>query len=296
MHIGVQYVAFQWPSGSPDIASQVADIARAVDESGFASLWVEDHFFQIPAVGPAEDPMLEAYSTLGYLAAVTRRVRLGVLVSGNTYRNPGLLVKVVTSVDVLSQGRAYLGVGTGWLRREHEGLGFDCPPVAERFERLEETLQIARQMWSDENGPFQGRHYRLAETLCSPAPVSKPHPPILVGGMGEQKTLRLVARYADACNFYIVDRAKGVAPMRRKLDILRARCDEVGRSFDSIERTVLLGTSLATGGETSADVIHLCSELSAAGFQHAIFMLTPGHERELVETLATDVLPEAAEL
>jgi F420-dependent oxidoreductase-like protein len=271
----------------------VAEIAHAVDETGFASLWVEDHFIQVPVQGPADDPMLEAYSALGYLAGVTRRVRLGVLVSGNTYRNPGLLVKAVTTVDVLSQGRAYLGVGTGWLRREHEGYGFELPSVAVRFERLEETLQIAKQMWSGSSAPFHGRHYRLAETLCSPMPVSVPHPPILVGGMGEQKTLRLVARYADACNFYIVDRAHGVAPMRAKLDVLRRRCDEVGRPFDAIERTVLLGTGLVAGGESASDLIGTLRELAAAGFQHAILMLTPGRELALVEALAKDVLPEA---
>lgn len=294
MRIGVQYIAFDWPGGAPEIAARVAEIARSVDAAGFASLWVEDHFFQVPAVAPAEDPMLEAYATLGYLAGVTQRVRLGTLVSGNTYRNPGLLVKAATSLDVLSGGRAYLGIGTGWLRREHEGLGFALPSVAERFERLEETLQIARLMWSEGAVPFRGRHYQLAETLCSPPPVSRPHPPILVGGMGERKTLRLVARYADACNFYIVDRRRGVGPLRKKLDVLRRRCEEEGRSFDAIERTLLLGTPLPTGGETSSDLIRVCRESAEAGFQHAIFMLSPGHELALAEVLAKEVLPEVA--
>ncbi len=295
MRIGLQYVAFAWPQGSAGIASRVADIARAVDDAGFASLWVEDHFFQIPAQGPADDPMLESYATLGHLAALTERVRLGVLVSGNTYRNPGLLVKCATTVDVLSRGRAYLGVGTGWLRREHVGLGFPLPSVAERFERLEETLRIARQMWSPDDGPFTGKHYRLAETLCVPAPVSKPHPPILVGGMGERKTLRLVARYADACNFYVVDRGSDAVALCAKLDVLRRRCDEVGRPFDEIERTLLLGTSLAQRGETASELVAALREFARAGFQHAILMLTPGRELELVDALAKEVLPAVAD-
>src|SRR5689334_7801962 len=183
-----------------------------------------DHFFQMDGTGPADQPMLEAYTTLGHVAAVTERMQLGVLVTGVMYRYPGLLAKTVTTLDVLSGGRARFGIGASWYEREQRALGVPVVPVAERFERLEETLRICLQMWSDDNGPFTGRHYRLEETLCEPQPISRPHPPIMIGGSGEQKTLRLVARYADACNLF------GAPPQEiaRKLDVLRAHCENEG--------------------------------------------------------------------
>jgi F420-dependent oxidoreductase-like protein len=185
-------------------------------------------------LGPADDPMLEAYSTLSYLAGVTKRARLGTLVTGVVYRHPGFLVKAATNLDVLSGGRAYLGIGAAWYEREAVGLGMPFPPVSERFERLEETLQIAKRMWSGDRTPYEGKHYRLAEPISSPQPLSKPHPPILVGGMGEKKTLRLVAQYADACNLFT---AIGVDEVARKLDVLKRHCEDVGRPYDEIERT-----------------------------------------------------------
>src|SRR5215207_5580416 len=200
MKFGITIPRFVTPGGDPTIASEFAGIVRDADQVGLDSLWVMDHFFQIPPIGTADEPMLEGYSALAFAAGISERISLGTLVTGVTYRQPGVLVKTVTTLDVLSGGRAELGIGAGWYEREHRALGVPFPPLAERFERLEETLQICLQMWSDDDGPYEGRHHRLAETLCRPAPVSRPRPRILIGGGGERKTLRLVARYADACN------------------------------------------------------------------------------------------------
>ena len=196
MKIGLQIPSFTWPGGPAKIPQKLAEIARTADDGGFSSLWVMDHFFQIPNVGPVENEMLESYSTLSYLAGLTKNVKLGTLVTGVVYRQPGLLVKTVTTLDVLSGGRAYFGIGAAWNEQEALGLGFPFPPLKERFERLEETLQIAIQMWSGNQAPFDGKHYQLDHALNSPQALSKPHPPILIGGMGEKKTLRLVAVYA----------------------------------------------------------------------------------------------------
>src|SRR5215468_9297984 len=255
MRLGLQIPNFTWPGGSAALAGRLRAIAEAADAGGFASLWVMDHFFQIPPVGPAETDMLEGYAALSFLAAVPKRVRLGTLVTGVTYRHPGVLVKTVSTLDVLSGGRAYFGIGAAWFEREHLGLGVPFPPLRERFERLEEALLVAKQMWSGKVGPFAGRHMRLAETLCVPQPLSRPHPPILIGGMGEKKTLRLVAQYADACNLFAY---AGPAEVGRKLDVLRRHCDAVGRDFATIERTTLGGANLAPGKQTPADVIRQC--------------------------------------
>src|SRR6185503_17247308 len=208
MKISLQIPNFTYSDGPRELGKNLAEIARAAEDAGFSSIWVMDHFFQIgdrarsAGLGPAEDEMLEGYSTLSYLAGITKKVRLGTLVTGVVYRHPGILIKTVTTLDVLSGGRAYFGVGAAWNEREARGLGVPFPPVKERFERLEETLQIAKQMWSENNGAYTGRHFQLAETLCNPQPLTKPHPPILIGGGGERKTLRLVAEYADACNLF----------------------------------------------------------------------------------------------
>jgi F420-dependent oxidoreductase-like protein len=239
MKMSITIPRFVTPTGDAGIGSQLADMARDADQAGLDTLWVMDHFFQIPSIGPAEEPMLEGYTALAYLAGITERIRLGTLVTGVTYRHPGILVKTVTTLDVLSGGRAWLGIGAGWHDREHEGLGVPFPPVAERFERLEETLQIANQMWSGEVAPYQGKHYQLQETLNQPMPLSQPHPPIMIGGGGEKKTLRLVARYADACNLFASPGEEGMADLRHKLDVLRAHCEAEGRSYDAIAKTVL---------------------------------------------------------
>ena len=236
MKLGMHYWNFSTPSQPNAIAPTLAQTARIAEQAGFASFTVMDQFFQMEGVARADDPMLEGYTTLGYLAAVTERMSLGLLVTGVMYRYPGLLAKIVTTLDVLSAGRARLGIGASWYEREQRGLGVPVVPVAERFERLEETLQICKQMWSDDNGPYAGKHYRLEETLCVPAPMTRPYPPIMIGGGGEKKTLLLVARYADSCNLF----GAGRDAVAHKLDVLRRHCDAEGRDYDDIEKTVLM--------------------------------------------------------
>ena len=235
MKLGLHYWNYSTPADPAAIAPTLAETAKVVDQAGFSTFTVMDHFFQMDHSGSAAEPMLEAYTTLGHVAALTERVTLGVLVTGVMYRHPGLLAKIVTTLDVLSGGRGRLGIGASWYEREQLGLGVPVVPVAERFERLEETLRICLQMWSDNNGPFNGRHYQLAETLCVPQPLSQPHPPIQVGGGGEKKTLLLVARYADACNVF----GSSPADVGRKLEVLRAHCQAEGRDYDQIAKTVL---------------------------------------------------------
>jgi F420-dependent oxidoreductase-like protein len=293
MRIGLQVPSFTWPGGPAELAGRLAAIGRAADDAGLASLWVMDHLFQIPMVGPAEHEMLEGYGALHFLAAHTRRVRLGTMVTGVTYRHPGVLVKTVSGLDVLSGGRAYLGIGAAWFQREHDGLGVPFPPLGERFQRLEETLRIAKQMWSARVEPFAGKHYRLAETLCVPQPLSRPHPPILIGGGGEKKTLRLVARYGDACNLFAF---LGPDGLRKKLDVLRRHCDALRRDYGQIEKTALGTLYLAPGKMSAADAIRTCRDLAGAGIQHAIFNMPNVHEIAPLETLGKEVLPEVAGL
>ena len=299
MKIGLQIPSFTWPGGPQALAGTLANIARTADQGGFSSLWVMDHFFQIggrnPAMGlgPAEDLMLEGYSTLSYLAGLTQNVKLGTLVTGVIYRYPGILVKTVTTLDVLSGGRAYLGIGAAWFEREAVGLGVPYPSTSERFERLEEALQIAHQMWSDNNGPYAGKHYQLGETLCNPQPLSQPHPSILIGGVGEQKTLRLVAQYADACNLFA---GMGDDVVRSKLDVLKRHCDTVGRDYAAIEKTALATIALAPGRQSPADAIALCRSLAALGIQHVIFNMPNAHEIAPLETFGREVIPAVAGL
>jgi F420-dependent oxidoreductase-like protein len=235
MHLGIHFVSFTLPDAPASLASALAETARVAEEGGATTFTVMDHWFQMEMMASATDPMLEGYTTLGFLAGQTHRMRLGLLVTGVTYRHPGLLAKTVTTLDVLSGGRGQLGIGAAWYEREHLGLGVPFPPVAERFERLEETLQICLQMWSDDDGPFEGRHYQLAETICSPPPISSPRPRILIGGSGERKTLRFVARYADACNLFAVS----PEVVAQKLDVLDRHCEAEGRDPSTIERTIL---------------------------------------------------------
>ncbi|MGX1273742.1 LLM class F420-dependent oxidoreductase [Streptomyces phaeoluteigriseus] len=249
MRVGVHINQFGNAGGGPALGAELAAAAAAAEAAGVSRLSVMDHYFQMEFNGGAEEPMLEAYTTLAFLAAHTSTVRLGALVTGVTYRHPGLLAKIATTLDVVSGGRAWLGIGAAWYDREHEGLGVPFPPVAERFERLEETLRICRQMWDPaDNGPFEGRHYRLAETLCVPAPVSLPHPEILIGGGGERKTLRLVARYGDACNLF----ASSPEEVRHKLDVLRGHCETEDRDYDTILKTLTYSGDAATDGNLDA--------------------------------------------
>jgi F420-dependent oxidoreductase-like protein len=256
MKVGLQIPYFTYPGSAQTLGDTFAQIARDADSAGFYSLWVMDHFFQVGGVGPKEREMLESYSTLAFAAGITSRIKLGALVTGVTYRYPGILVKTVTTLDVLSGGRAYLGVGAAWNEAEHRGLGVPFPPLAERFEMLEETLQIARRMWRREVGevsPFRGKHFTLEEPLNVPQVVSKPSPPIKIGGEGEQKTFRLIARYADACNIAVMVRAGGdhmarIPVAKQKFEVLRERCEEIGRPFDEIERTTLSVLTISENG------------------------------------------------
>jgi F420-dependent oxidoreductase-like protein len=283
MKVGLQVPSFTWPEGPSGLGPTLAQIARTAEDAGFHSLWLMDHYFQIPGVGSYDEDMLEGYAGLSYCAAVTRRLKLGTMASGVTYRHPGLLVKIATTLDVLSGGRAYLGVGAAWYEREHRGLGVPFPPLAIRFEMLEETLQIAKQMWSGGAAPYRGKHFSLDETLCRPMPLSRPHPPILVAGGGETKTLRLVARYADACNLY-----GDLAAVRHKLEVLRRHCDEVGRDFTEIERTTLGTVRL---GAPKAEIVAQFEALAAAGVQQAIFNTPDVSDLSLLEAFGREIIP-----
>jgi F420-dependent oxidoreductase-like protein len=235
MQIGIHFANFSIPGGARAIAPALAATARIADQGGAALFTVMDHWFQMEFLGGPPQPMLEAYTTLGYLAAQTQRIDLGVLVTGVTYRHPGLLAKTVTTVDTLSGGRAMLGLGAAWYEREHQGLGVPFPPIRERFEQLEEALQICKQMWSPSDAPYNGTHYSLRETVCQPQPIRKPW--VMVGGGGERKTLKLVARYADACNLF----GGSTDALTHKLEVLRRHCDAERRNYDDIRKTVLGG-------------------------------------------------------
>ena len=241
MRLGMHVVRFDLDGGATALAPTLAAVGAAAEEAGLDNLSLMDHYFQLEMVGGASLPMLEGYTTLGFLAAHTSTVDLQLLVTGVTYRHPGLLAKVVATLDVLSSGRAVLGLGAAWYEREHRGLGVPFPPLAERFERLEETLRIVRQMWGPDDGPFEGKHYRLAETVCSPAPLRMP--PVLVGGQGERKTLRLVAEHADATNLF-ANPGTGPEAVAHKLEVLRAHCAERGRPYDDILKTILWAAPL----------------------------------------------------
>jgi F420-dependent oxidoreductase-like protein len=289
MKIGLQLPNFSWPEGPARIGSRLGDIARAADEAGFYSLWVMDHFFQIGMVGPPENDMLEGYTTLGYLAGLTRRVKLGTLVTGVIYRYPGILVKAATTLDVLSGGRSYFGIGAAWNEQESRGLGVPFPPLGVRFEMLEEALQIAKQMWSADDGPYRGKHYQLERTLCVPQPLSRPHPPIMVAGGGEKKTLRLVAQYADACNLF-----GSVEIVGAKLDILKKHCEALGRDYRTIEITTLGTVDPQSGKMSSKDVIAQCKALAAIGVQHAVFNMPTVHELVPIERFGREIIPAVA--
>jgi F420-dependent oxidoreductase-like protein len=288
VRIGLQIPRFHWKGG---IAETLAAIARAADDAGLASVWLMDHFFQIASVAKPEEEMLEAYTTLGFVAAHTQRVRLGTMVTGVHYRHPGVLIKQVTTLDVLSGGRAWLGIGAGWYERESRGLGVPFPPLRERFVRLEETLQIAHAMFSGDRSPLYGKEFQLAEPINSPMPLSQPHPPIMIGGGGERKTLRLVARYADACNLFT---RYGPQQLARKLQKLQAYCDEYGRPYDAIDRTSLGQWDPVRKGAQS--IVDELGQLSELGFTTAIASLRDVETLKPIEILARDVLPQAARL
>jgi F420-dependent oxidoreductase-like protein len=288
MKLGLHYWNYSRPADPSAIATTLAQTAQLAEQAGFSSFTVMDHFFQMEGAATAEEPMLEGYTTLGFVAAKTQRMTLGLLVTGVMYRHPGLLAKTVTTLDVHSAGRARLGIGASWYEREQRGLGVPVVPVGERFARLEEALQICLQMWSDNNGPYDGRHYQLAETLCVPAPISKPGPPIMIGGGGEQKTLRLVARYADACNLF----ATSPEEVRHKLEVLRTHCATEGRDYDRIEKTAVFVRPVL------GDVDRFLSDVAAyAALGVTEVQLMPDrHPVEYTEQVAEQVIPRLAEV
>ncbi|MCC6615667.1 MAG: LLM class F420-dependent oxidoreductase [Anaerolineae bacterium] len=293
MRISLQLPVFKYPGGAPVIGPTLKTIAQTADAGGFYSLWVMDHFFQLGGwAGPDEDPMLEGYSTLSYLAGLTERVKLGTLVTGVIYRYPAVLVKTATTLDVLSGGRAYLGIGAAWYEHEAKSLGIPYPPTKERFELLEDALRLAHHMWQGDRSVFDGAHVHAEMPICNPQPLSQPHPPILIGGMGERKTLRFAAQYCDAINFFA---RTGAETLTQKLDVLREHCDAVGRDYDTIEKTVLDTVHLAPGHMSAADVITACEELAGLGFTHVIVNMPNVHEITPVETMVNEVIPAVAE-
>ena len=297
MRVGLQVPSFTWPNGPSQLGDTFAQIARRAERAGFYSLWVMDHFFQIRNVGPAENEMLEGWTALAFAAGVTNHIKLGTMVTGVTYRHPGILVKTATTLDVLSQGRAYFGVGAAWNEDEHKGLGVPFPPLKERFERLEETLQIAHQMWADDQQPYAGRHYQLDRPLNHPQPIRRPHPPILIGGGGEQKTLRLVAQYGDGCNIFA---RLGNDTVKHKLDVLRQHCEQVGRSYDEIEKTTLDTLRLTKDGRdgtmSPSAAIEYCAQLAALGVDQTIFNMPNVADPEVFDVLGSEVIPEVEKI
>lgn len=311
MKIGLQIYHFDWPGSPQNIGSKLVEIAKAAEKMGFSSLWVMDHFFQLgDAFGPIDAPLLEAYATMSYLAAVTRRIKVGVLVTNNISRHPGVLVKMATTLDVLSGGRAYLGIGPGGMvEREMTGLGIPHPPLKERIERLEETLEIFHHMWRGDPSPYTGRHYQLMKPINSPQPLSKPHPPIMIGmWKGGRKMLRLTAKYADACNFQFGSPLKEYPDWMRaryaerkafltsRLGKLRQSCDTHGRQYEEIERTVLGTIRIASDAMGSRDIVDLCREMAELGFQHVIFNMSNVQEIEPLEIIGREVIPKVSHL
>jgi len=290
VRIGLQIPDFTWPGGPATMAADLAAIARTAEQAGFDSVAVMDHLFQIGVIGPPEQDMLEAYTTLGFLAAHTERAKLITVMTAVTYRDPGLLAKAVTTLDVLSGGRAWLGIGAAWNEEESRGLGLFFPPTAERFERLEEALQICLQMWRGDESPYRGAHYTLERPLNAPQSLTRPHPPIMIGGGGEKKTLRLVARYADACNLF------AMPDVAHKLEILREHCEREGRDYDEIEKTAYYRFDVGPDGEKVEETIEQLRGLADLGFQTALGQVVGAHTLRPLEIIGERVIPAVADL
>jgi F420-dependent oxidoreductase-like protein len=289
MKVGIQIPSFTWPGGPEAIGPTLARIVRQADDVGFDSIWVMDHFFQIRGVGKTEEPMLEGWTTLGFMAAHSQRARLGLMVGGVHYRYPGLWVKAATTLDVLSGGRAWLGIGAAWNEAEASGLGLGFPPLTERFERLEEALQICRQMWDPaDDGPFHGKHYRLDRTLNVPQPLHRPR--VLIGGGGERKTLRLVAKYADACNLFVGPQ------LPHKLEVLRGHCEAEGRPYEEIEKTAQMVLDLGDRGEKIDEFLATLAEIGKLGIQAVQGKVPRVWEPERIALFQREVIPAAAQL
>jgi F420-dependent oxidoreductase-like protein len=290
LKVGLQIPSFTWPGGPAQIGPTLAEIARTAEAAGFDSIGVMDHFFQIRAFGPPQREMLEAYPTLAFIAAHTSRVKLMTMVTGVTYRHPGVLAKTVTTLDVLSGGRAWLGIGAAWNEQEHRGLGVPFPPLGERFERLEEAIQICLRMWADDETPYAGSHYRLERPLNSPQSLSRPHPPVLIGGGGERKTLRLVARYADACNLFPGPQ------IAHKLQVLRGHCQAEGRDYDEIEKTSLFTFDVGQGGTGVGKMLGQLRRLAGMGIQTVMGNVRDVERLEPLEMIGREIIPAVADL
>ncbi|HYH91830.1 MAG TPA: TIGR03560 family F420-dependent LLM class oxidoreductase [Candidatus Saccharimonadales bacterium] len=291
MRVGLQLPRFAFPGGSASIRPTLTAVAQSAEANGFASLWVMDHLFQLPedtGLGGAGEPMLEAYTTLGFLAAATERIALGPMVASAVLRPPGLLVKAATALDVLAGGRTYFAVGAGWYEREARGLGTPWPSRRERFEHLEDTLRVATAMFADDASPLEGTHHRLAEPINHPSPIARPR--IMVGGGGERKTLRLVAEYGDACNILVPDPGES----RHKLEVLARHCEAIGRDVSDIETTSLIETDLRPGRQSSADVVAALRAQADEGIEHVIVNLPDVHVLERLDAFGREIIPAVA--
>lgn len=296
MRLGLQINKFEQPGGDAAIAPALAAKVKAAEAAGFATAFVMDHMFQLPTLGPIDEAMLECYTALAFMAAHTSTIKLGTMVTGITYRIPGVLLKTVTTVDVLSGGRTYFGIGAAWFEREHLALGIPFPPVKERFVALEETLQLAHQMWRGETGPYKGQQLDLSETICRPLPVSQPHPPILIGGGGETKTLKYVAQYGDACNLGASD----LPVLEHKLNVLKRHCEEQGRDYSTIYRTSLGGFKPLSrdgreGTMTMSQAEELIGTLAGLGIDEALMGIIAYRDEESIE-LVNDLITRAGKL
>ncbi len=294
MHIGLQIPSFKAPGGTADIRPKLKEIITTAEEAGFYSLWVMDHYYQIKGLfGEAyTDPMLEAYTTLGYFAGLTEKARLGVLVTGVIYRHPAVLMKMVNTLDILSGGRAYFGIGAAWYEDEAKGNGIPYPSTSERFEQLEDSLKLAKALWNSDEVSFDGKHFSAPAITNNPRPLSSPHPRIMIGGTGPNKTLRMVAQYADACN---IGDWVGTENMQKALDTLKGHCEALGRDYDTIEKTSLCTVHLS-GDDTVDSIIRRIKELSAMGFTHAIFNMPDVYKITPLETCSKEIIPAVAEL
>ncbi|MFN2234880.1 MAG: TIGR03560 family F420-dependent LLM class oxidoreductase [Anaerolineales bacterium] len=293
MNIGLQIPSFKYPGGTAAIPPKLKEIVTTAEGAGFYSLWVMDHYYQIKGLfGEVyTDPMLEAYTTLGYFAGLTQKAYLGVMVTGVIYRHPSVLMKMVNTLDILSGGRAYLGIGAAWYEEEAKGFGIPYPSTSERFELLEDNLKLAKALWESDETSFKGQHFSAPAITNNPRPLSKPHPRILIGGMGPKKTLRMVAQYADACNFF---EGAGMDNMQKALDTLKAHCEKLGRDYGTVEKTSL-GTVHLSGDDTVEGVIRRIEGLSKMGFTHAIFNMPDVYEITALETFAKEIIPKVAE-
>ncbi len=294
MYIGLQIPSFKYPGGTAAIRPKLKEIVTTAEEAGFYSLWVMDHYYQIKGLfGEAyTDPMLEAYTTLGYFAGLTEKARLGVLVTGVIYRHPAVLMKMVNTLDILSGGRAYFGIGAAWYEDEAKGNGIPYPPTSERFEQLEDSLKLAKALWASDEISFAGKHFSAPAITNNPRPLSSPHPRIMIGGTGPNKTLRMVAQYADACN---IGDWVGSENMQKSLDTLKGHCEALGRDYDTVEKTCL-GTVNLSAKDTVSSVISRVKELSAMGFTHAIFNMPDVSSITPLKTFAKEIIPAVAEL